>query len=100
MTDILSKLQAAGVQIQGEAAVRSHLAETDNSVQGLLALARQGRSIGVSFSAEPLTFNGPALVEALQLEGFTSDQAKAFFANTNIQIHNNQADHAMKRITP
>lgn len=81
METFIRKLKAAGVQVHGEKAARSHLAQAEDFQQAILALSRQGRSMGVTFTADPQALNRPAVLDALMEAGLGKVQADEFFAN-------------------
>lgn len=83
METFIRKLKAAGVQIHGEEAARSHLEQAEDFQQAILALSRQGRSMGVTFTADPRALNSPAVLAALMEAGLGTMQADEFFANVS-----------------
>lgn len=85
MEQFLSDLKSAGIQIENEPMARSHIELAENIQLAVLELSRQGRSIGVTFSSNPMKLNAPAVVEALKEAGFNDVQVGEFFANTSIQ---------------
>lgn len=86
MNQFFEDLKAAGVVISNEVDAHEYLNTVNDLTSGLMALARQGRGMGVTFSADPRGLNGPVVVEAAHRAGFSKTQADEFFANTNIQF--------------
>lgn len=84
MKTILEELKASGIQVGGEEKAYSYLAEAADIQQAILALAKQGRSIGVTFSSNPIQLNVPAAKAVLTRIGLNENQVGIFFANVSI----------------
>ena len=78
-------MKDAGLEISEEIKAREHLRASQDCCLGILALSRQGKHLGITFSSDLQHFNGPALKKALFDAGFTQVQFDQFLANTQIR---------------
>lgn len=81
---LLDGLKASGVRINDVQAARLYLQSQSDLAAGVMALVRQGRSIGVQFSSTPQVFNGPGVTATLEGAGLSKEQIQEFFANIQI----------------
>lgn len=81
--NIVSLIKKAGIKVSNEEAALNLLFEATQR-DAIVRLVRQGRSMGVVFSSDPQSINGPQLRKILLEHGLSEDEVGEFFANIKI----------------